>query len=63
MESGKMETIFPLPLIANTKWKVIARLTCTNSGVPERRGRQTRNLRADSHRCKRKRNCGKQAID
>jgi len=32
MESGKMETIFPL--IANTKWKVIA-LTCTNSGVPE----------------------------
>ena len=32
MENGKIETIFPL--IANTKWKVIA-LTCTNSGVPE----------------------------
>ena len=32
MESGKIETIFPL--IANTDWKVIA-LTCTNSGVPE----------------------------
>ena len=32
MESGKIETIFPL--IANTKWKVIA-LTCNNSGVPE----------------------------
>ena len=32
MESGKIETIFPL--IANTGWKVIA-LTCTNAGVPE----------------------------
>ena len=32
MESGKIETIFPL--IANTKWKVIA-LTCSNTGVPE----------------------------
>jgi 5-methyltetrahydrofolate corrinoid/iron sulfur protein methyltransferase len=32
MESGKIETIFPL--IADTNWKVIA-LTCTNSGVPE----------------------------
>lgn len=32
MESGKMRTLFPL--IANTKWKVIA-LTCSNAGVPE----------------------------
>ena len=32
LESGKMETIFPL--IANTNWKVIA-LLCSNSGVPE----------------------------
>jgi len=32
MESGKIETIFPL--IADTKWKVIA-LTCSNAGVPE----------------------------
>jgi 5-methyltetrahydrofolate--homocysteine methyltransferase len=32
LESGKIETIFPL--IANTDWKVIA-LTCTNAGVPE----------------------------
>jgi len=32
MENGKIETIFPL--IADTKWKVIA-LTCSNSGVPE----------------------------
>lgn len=32
MESGKIETIFPL--IAKTGWKVIA-LTCSNSGVPE----------------------------
>ncbi len=32
MESGKIETIFPL--IANTRWKVVA-LTCSNAGVPE----------------------------
>ena len=32
MESGKIETIFPL--IKDTKWKVIA-LTCTSAGVPE----------------------------
>ena len=32
MESGKIETIFPL--IADSDWKVIA-LTCSNSGVPE----------------------------
>ena len=32
MESGKIETIFPL--IADTKWKVIA-LTCSNACVPE----------------------------
>lgn len=32
MEAGKIETIFPL--IANTKWKVIA-LLCSNTGVPE----------------------------
>ena len=32
MESGKIETLFPL--IAGTGWKAIA-LTCSNSGVPE----------------------------
>ena len=32
LESGKIETIFPL--VANTNWKVIA-LLCSNSGVPE----------------------------
>lgn len=32
MESGKIETIFPL--IKDTGWKVIA-LTCSNAGVPE----------------------------
>ncbi len=33
MESGKIETLFPL--IADTNWKVIA-LLCSNAGVPER---------------------------
>lgn len=32
MENGKIETLFPL--IADTKWKVIA-LTCSNAGVPD----------------------------
>ena len=32
LESGKIETIFPL--VANTNWKVIA-LLCSNNGVPE----------------------------